>query len=160
MAVEVSADAYIKGGKLFVRDRDSFDQAFAKWKDGDVTLRVEKLSATRSLQANRYYFGVVLDLMAQETGHTKEELHDDMCDRFLRRRLVYLHAETGQIEEREIAGRSSKLSVGEFYEFVEKVRQFAGEFLCMTIPDPDPSHWRVTTKGGGSHAEAASAQRR
>lgn len=137
----VTTLAELVGGTLRIRNQRKFDRALLLMPDGEVILTVRTKTAKRSNAQNRYYFGVVLAMMAEETGHDVEDLHDDMCARFMTRTLYYTNAQTGEMEERVIPGRTSKLSVNDFYEFVKKVRRFAAEFLCLSIPDPDPDYW-------------------
>jgi hypothetical protein len=51
-------------------------------KDGLYKLTLSKVG-TRSNQSNRYYRGVVLQLIAEYTGQTKEELHEYFKQMFL-----------------------------------------------------------------------------
>lgn len=132
------------GGKVVWDDPQGFTDALKMMPDGSVIVKVELASqkAIRSIKANRYYFGCVLDLMAKDTQQDKDDIHDAMCDRFLKRKVFMVNRHTGEAEEREVARRSSKLNADEFYAFVENVRLFAAEFLGLTIPDPDPEYWR------------------
>jgi hypothetical protein len=107
---------------------------------------------TRSEEANAYLWSVVYKLMAEDQQVTPEDIHDAMCERFLpneRKRVEFFNKLTGECLAVEAdARRSSKLTGGEFYDFVERVRQFAAEFLGVVTPDPDPLYWRKrTTKG-------------
>lgn len=107
--------------------------------DIDVTLHAK----TRSAQANRYYHGVVVALATDHTGMSPEDFHDEMCARFLTtRRITIVDTATGEAVEVAVPRRSSGLSIGDFYRFVEQVRQFCAEFLGVETPDPDPSYWR------------------
>lgn len=113
---------------------------------GPVSVTFKVLKDTRTSKANRYYWGVVLAGMASETGQSAEDIHDAMCERFLpneHKRVEFFNRMTGEVLEVEIdTRRSSKLSRKEFYDFVERVRQFASEWLHIETPDPDPSYWR------------------
>lgn len=116
----------------------------------DVNDRVEVVvkpyKATRSQKANRYLWGVVYDLMAKDQEMTAEEIHDAMCERFLpneHKRVAFFNRMTGDCLEVETDGRrSSKLEGEPFFDFVERVREFARDFLNVHTPDPDPDYWR------------------
>lgn len=138
--IDIVAPGRIEGGRLILADRQDFALALRQASDGDVQLTLSRVQDTRSAVANRYYFGVVLHYMSKESGHTKDELHDLMCDRFLRYRVIQISPVSGEVTEREIARRSSGLKVGDFYLFVEQVRQFAGEFYGIVTPDPDKDY--------------------
>lgn len=110
-----------------------------------VVVTVAPHAATRSTQANAYYWGGVVAPACETTGQEPEDFHDEMCARFLtRRRIAVVDDTTGEAEQVAIAGRSSRLRVGDFYRFVEQVRVFVAEFLQVETPDPDPAYWRTT----------------
>lgn len=112
----------------------------------EIEIRIRRHKATRSDRANRYYWGVVLALMAKDQEMTPDEVHDAMCERFLpdaQKRVEFFNRLTGETLEVETdARRSSKLKGEAFYDFVERVRLFALEFLNVTTPDPDKEYWR------------------
>jgi hypothetical protein len=101
---------------------------------------------TRSAKANAYYWSTVLRELAKHSGNTTDEIHDAMCEMFLpneRRHVEFFNRMTGQSLAVEIdPRRSSKLTGGPFYDFVEQVRLWGLEFLGVTTPDPDPNYWR------------------
>jgi hypothetical protein len=80
----------------------------------------------RSVNQNRYYWGVVLKAIAQHTGHTTEELHRIFKEKFLPR--VFDNA--GQ----EVEKSAKSLTVQEFALYIEQVRAFAGRELQVVIP--------------------------
>lgn len=110
----------------------------------DVTVKPHK--DQRSQKANAYLWGHVYEEMSTHTGHSPEDIHDAMCERFLpneRKRVEFFNRLTGESLTVETdSRRSSKLTGGPFYDFVENVRQFAREFLSVETQDPDPDYWR------------------
>jgi hypothetical protein len=130
----------IKDGKLVLDDAYAFKTAMWRMKPGRVSIAVEQEKDRRSVAANRYYWGIVVKLIAQETGQDPQDIHDDLRDRFLRKTVTYVDRRTGLIQERTFSRGSSGLTVSEFYEFVEHARLFAAEFFGMRIPDPDPEY--------------------
>jgi hypothetical protein len=109
----------------------------------------QDIQTTRSAKANRYYWGVVLKLIAEHTGHKPEAIHDAMCEMFLpdeQARVEFFNRMTGEKLEVQVESqRSSKLNGMAFYDFVEEVRQWARDFLQVDTPDPDPEFWRKRT---------------
>lgn len=138
--------ASIEDGKLVLDDSYTFKTAMWRFRNGRVTLTVEQGKDRRSAAANRFYWGVVIKLIAEETGQDPQDIHDDLRDRFLRKTILYTDKSTGLIHEREFARGSSGLTVNEFYTFVEQARLFAAEFFGMRIPDPDPEYHRERAK--------------
>ena len=81
----------------------------------------------RSLDQNAYYWGVVIELMSDETGFTTEEMHEALKQKFL------------MIEKNgmKFPRSTSSLTTGEFSEYVEKCKMFAAEWLGIFIPDAE-----------------------
>lgn len=126
--------------------REIADVLAAQFRNTRVELKVKRYKATRSQRANAYLWGVVYALMAKDQEMTEEEIHDAMCERFLpneHKRVAFFNRLTGECLEVETDGRrSSKLDGEAFYDFVERVREFARDFLNVHTPDPDPAYWR------------------
>lgn len=138
-------------GVLEVDDRDAMLRAIREFPIGasvivSVSTGQKKL---RSIKANRYYWSQVLTVMSKEGSagdQSPEEIHDAMCAMFLpneHKRVEFFNRMTGERLEVETDGRrTSKQSPTEFYDFVEKVRKFALEFMGIHTEDPDPEYWR------------------
>lgn len=143
--IEVLGEVTDKGFRFC--DREHVVNVLRGFKRGPVVCRFKVYRDTRSNQANRYYRGVVLKAMAEDSGNSPDDIHDAMCERFLRneqKHVEFFNRLTGEVLEVETVDtrRSSKLNREEFYTFVEQVRQFAAEWLHIETPDPDPSYWR------------------
>lgn len=111
---------------------------FYKWqinksfKDGDVlTVSVENKKSQRSKSQNNYWWGVCYPIMAEETGHTSEEIHEIMKAMFLPKKFVAVKG-----IEFEITKSTTKLSIGEGVEFTNKIRNFSAQELKAHIPTP------------------------
>jgi hypothetical protein len=134
----VVASATVKGGKLFVRNRREFDRQVAQMKDGwEMELTLSRRRATRSVQANAYYWGVVLAALSEHTGYTVDELHDICKALFLPKRLALNNGNGEVVGEFVLGGSTRTLNTNEFYEYVERVRQWASETLDCYVPDPN-----------------------
>jgi hypothetical protein len=129
-------------GGIRVDNRPAFDRAMKTLVGTRVVVQIEREQNARSWQQLKYHWGLVLKMIADETGQDTEAIHDDACERFLTtRHVVYLNRQTGEVEERDVHRRTTGLTAKEFAEFVDRVRQWAGEWLGIVIPDPDPS-WK------------------
>lgn len=127
--------ARVADGKLDL-DRDRLKSALAAMKDGPVTLTIERKKPKRSIEANAYYWSVVVKLIAEDTGQDTESVHE-----FLKREANAQHVEmvnkaTGEVYESWVGGSTAALNVGDFYAYVERCRAWAGQFLGLVIPDP------------------------
>lgn len=140
---EVVGTGVLHAGKVTWDDPRGFTDDLTFLPDGSVVVRVTLATprALRTVKLNRYYFGHVLRLIAETNGDTLDDLHDQMCARFLTRRVTVVSPRTGEVHELELVGRSSTLDPDEFWAFVLQVRLFAAEFFGVDTHDPDPA-WR------------------
>jgi len=105
----------------------------ATWHCDEVKIEPYKDKRDRTLRQNSYLWGVVYTIIAAETGHTTEEIHEWCKWHFLPRRYVTVGSKTC-----EAAKSTTTLSTDEFSKYVEQVRAFAGAELSISIPDPQP----------------------
>ena len=92
-----------------------------------VEVIIRKPRTKRSDVQNSYYWGVVIELLSKELGYDKDELHEILKYKFLQSNAMgmpYIKSTT-------------KLSTGEFEEYLSKIKQWAAEFLHIVIPDPN-----------------------
>jgi len=135
-------------GKLHVSPsaRTALQEAVLLWADGPATLTLERETVTRSAQANAYYWSVVVKALADHTGYTPNETHDTLKIMFLPKDVA-LRTGTGQvIAEFVIGGSTRELNVREFYDYTERIRQWAFDTLKVSIPPGDPA-WRARIHG-------------
>jgi hypothetical protein len=127
------------GGSFKMRGRPQLESFFKAQRDGEYAITFERLKATRSPQANAYYFGVVLHLLSEYTGYTVEELHEWAKQRFLPQELAICDGNGEVVDGLVLGGTTTTLSKNEFWEYVERIRSFAWERLQVEIPAPDPA---------------------
>jgi len=108
------------------------DEFLAKFEGKAVTVEISKPASTRSLRQNSYYWGVVLTIIAQETGHSTEEIHLAVKDMFLPRKFLKLGS-----RETEIRKTTTDLTPTEFSLYIEQVRAWASQELKCSIPSPN-----------------------
>lgn len=126
--------ALVKDGRLDLsRDqRKVIDHYLKKHEGKNVRLALSPPTKTRSGNQSRYYWGVVLTMIASHTGHTTEEIHEIMKAKFLPREYVQIGKDTFQITK-----STSVLSTFGMEEYLEQVRIFAGTELGLHIPLPN-----------------------
>lgn len=138
-------DTYRAPGKvvdgLLEVNKGRLRAALAAMKDGPVVVTIQRKRPSRTIQQNAFYHGVVIKMIADETGQDHESVHE-----FLKRECNAQHVEmtnrqTGEVYEAWIGGSTAALNVNDFYDFVERSRAWAAEFLGLSIPDPDPD-WK------------------
>lgn len=129
----------IRDGALHLDAPRFFKAALPKWEGTRVTVTVAPEVERRRERANRYYRGVVLKMMADESGHTADELHELMKLRHLPAKVV--DPITG--DERTYGRSTTKLTVAEFSLFLEAAMLDGAEWLGLTFPQPRrEDEWR------------------
>lgn len=133
MSYPTSVTARVLEGKpsLSENQRKIMSASFKRHEGKDVRITISDPLKTRSHPQNRYYWGVVLTMIAAETGHITEELHEFFKDKFLPR--VYVSV-AGQ--ERQIPKSTTSLDTMFFEQYLEQIRAFAATELNMRIPLP------------------------
>lgn len=117
------------GGALAIADKSGF-QKYLNTLLGEVEITVRKYRDQRSERQNNYYWGVVVPLLAQETGYDAESMHEILKAKF----LMQSYSLKG---EHIRAGRSTTtLDTVEFNEYTEDIRRWAAEW-GINIPQPN-----------------------
>lgn len=104
----------------------------------EIELTIRRKKKHRSDPQNRYYWGVVVEMIRagmKEMGDTvtPDQVHEFLKWRFLR--VSKVDENTGEVLY-EYAGSTAKLKTVEFGEYIEKCCQFAAEMLGVSIPLP------------------------
>ena len=95
----------------------------------DITVRIHRTQ--RSSKANRYYFGVVVAMLAEYCGYDQQDMHEALAMRFLRVEDCPI---TGAPRRKRTPNTNSK----EFAEYVDACVRFAAE-LGVVVPEPGHS---------------------
>jgi hypothetical protein len=91
----------------------------------EEVLRQQK--SQRSLNQNRYYFGVCLEILSQHLGYTSDEMHEICKFKFLKTMKAGL----------EYVRSTTKLNTSEMEEYLEKIRKWADIELNCFVPLPN-----------------------
>lgn len=103
-----------------------------------LQLTIERYVARRRSTQNRLYFAW-LKLIADETGHSSEELHHFFKMKFLPRIVVTI----GDVED-EVPSSSAKLSTSDFSEYLNRIDEFVGSNLGLMLPHPEEAgEWQL-----------------
>jgi hypothetical protein len=99
---------------------------------GSNAISIKKNRATRSMAQSRYYWGVVIAYISDETGYTKDEAHQLMQRQFLK-----YHKQVSDGVEEMFVRSTTSLNTVEMEEYVENIRRFAISELGCYIPEPN-----------------------
>lgn len=108
-------------GRLQLDERERFERYLIGLDGCEIEIAVRKRRRVRSSPQNGYYWTVV-NVIADYTGHTSQEVHEILGQRFLQ-------DHTGRRRS------TSALSTAEFSEYVERCLQLAAEYGII-IPPP------------------------
>ena len=123
-------DGVVHEGKLLLCDPDGFKAYFKSRFEGKaIQLTIEAQRRNRSDEANRYYRGVVVKIMAAECGYEPDEMHEALKARFLRA------PEGEEINGLPRIRSTATLDTREFAEYVDRCIRLAAE-MSIEIPEP------------------------
>ena len=115
---------------------DALDKLEKKFKVGtSYTVYLLDHKKNRTLNANRYYFGVVLKTIADHMGQknldiTGDDLHEVLKGRF-NPKVVMVDGQAVEIGE-----TTKKMSQDKFVEYIEVIRDWSSDRLNCYIPLP------------------------
>lgn len=100
---------------------------FAAGENCKFVLEINKSKNKRSLNQNKYYWGVVIQIFSDHTGHIPEECHQWLTEKFLQ------YTNNG----RQFTKSTKQLDTKEFEEYTEKCRQYLWHEFELHIPLPN-----------------------
>jgi hypothetical protein len=105
---------------------------FLKHREGKfVQLTLREQGRPRSNNQNRYYWSMIVGMIAEEIGDDSEAVHSALKWKFLPRQFITLAG-----EEIEVPKSTTQLSTNDFEIYLEQVRAFAATELSLAIPLP------------------------
>lgn len=112
---------------MIMPDKSLFKRYVQSKKDGEYKLIVKKKKKFRSSQQNKYLWGVPYKLIADETGHTTDEVHAYLTSLFLQDKSRII----------PVIKSTTELSTVEFEEYTENIRRWGASTLSLNIPLPN-----------------------
>lgn len=150
MARAYCSTGHIKDGQLYIRSKRQMDDEIRQWKDGEVTITVERAHAHRSNAQNAYMWSVVIPRIqdafkkkgiaaGEDPNVTNEVLKAQFMDPGLvsKGRIRGFLSDTGLL----IGTHTADLNKLEFIEYLERIVDHAAANWDCYIPPPDPN-WR------------------
>ena len=119
----------IEGG-IFIPDNPTARARGIKRLEGEYCWEtLERYFDQRTIPQNRYYWGVVIAILAEEFGYTKDECHEALRYQFLR-----IPGENGLPDK---ILHTSDLDTIAFNEYLENIRRWALIEYGIYIPEPN-----------------------
>lgn len=128
------------GGYFNLQNLYSFFRAMP---DGSYMLSITKQKRGRTLNQNEWLWGCVYPILLDgllDAGWeftSVEQVHEFLKKLMAHDRVV--NYDTGEIVE--IPKSTATMDTQQFSTYIDKLREYAEEFLNVTIPDPDKG-WR------------------
>lgn len=120
----------VENGKLTVRNKDRFNTWLATLK-GNVELIVRKTKSQRSGQQNRFYWAY-LEIIAAETGHGPNELHEYFKRRHLPPRFAKILG-----HDIKLPATTTELNKAEFSAYIMGIEAETG------VPAPATESYEI-----------------
>lgn len=129
----------MQDGKLVLPGAKMRTEIARLFEGKEIEVQVQQRRKHRTDPQNRYYWGVVVEMIRagmKDMGDvvSAEQVHEFLKHRYLDKRQR-IDPATGEVLY-EIAGSTRQLGTAEMSEYVDRCIQFAAEFLGVTIPDP------------------------
>ena len=107
-------------------------------KDGWYLFTLTKPKSNRTNQMNSYYWGVMIKMIAEETGYDDDQVHVLMKQQFGVYELLSIDTDAmlGGVDFEGIPKSTAKYTVEEMQEYWLKIMRWAAEFLNLQIPEP------------------------
>ena len=118
----------VKDGKLKLDIPQSYLVELSKLEGQRVELTIRKERLVRSLSQNKYYWGVVIEILSDYFGYDKEEMHEALKFKFLKK-----HEDTDLVT----VGSTAKLSTAEFTEYIDAIIRWSSVEYQVVIPGAD-----------------------
>ncbi len=118
----------VQKGKFKAADSEEFRRSFWGFEGKEVVVSVSLPKKKRSKEQNKYLWAVVYKLIADYVGHTADQIHYAMRDKFLRfpsEKMGYIVRST------------TTLTTVEQEKYHSEIRVWAAEFLSLYIPEPN-----------------------
>jgi len=121
----------VTDGSLELDNAEAFNNNLLTLK-GEVEIIIRPRKKSRTIKQNDYYWGVVIRMIADETGHSSEEIHELMKSMFLKDILIIKN-------EVYFTNKSTTLlNTKQFSkDYVDRIKLWALDKLNINIPDPD-----------------------
>lgn len=123
--------ATVKNAQLLLKHPANFRKYLLSFRNNtDVDITVKRHEETISDPLRKYYFKVVMGILSEDTGHSKEQCHEAMKIKFSSEEI------DGMLIVHSVFSNESKMGITRKKEFIAEVKQWMWDFRELTVPDP------------------------
>ena len=136
--MRIEIDSKVVKGKL-EKNRDLISEVIKSLEGKDIVITIEKKRKKRSNPQNSFYHGIVIPILKQGFYNSlgehvsADEIHTFLKNRFLFKEIV--NEQNAEIIK--MPQSTTELTTIQFEEYLDKIREFATEFLSIQIPLPN-----------------------
>ena len=136
--MKIEIESNVLNGKL-KKNRDLISEVIQSLEGKDIVITIEKKRKKRSNNQNAYYHGIVIPILKQGFyNNLGEHVGTDEIHTFLKNRFLFKEIVNEQNAEIiKMPQSTTELSTIQFEEYLDKIREFATEFLSIQIPLPN-----------------------
>lgn len=121
----------VNDGKLQKNVRIQIANELREFNGKRIEIKIQKLKSVRSQQQNRYWWAIVT-ILAKEIGYTKNEMHEILKFKFLKRSKIVEN--TGEILE--YIESTTKLNKSDFADMTSELIRWSAETFNVILPIP------------------------
>lgn len=104
------------GARLWTYEKKKFTEYLKSLEEQEVEIIVRKRKDTRTLQQMRYYWGVVVKIIADDTGNDPDDVHEFLKEKFAPKKVI------GIKNEKVVAGCTHDPTKDNFFtDFIDKI---------------------------------------
>jgi len=118
----------VRYGQFFPDDPKKYYRALYRNEGKEVEITVRRKRKKRSGRENRYYWAVIVDILANHLGYTPQEMHEALKWELLRIR---------HRGKPDTVKSTADLSTVEFEDYCSRARMWASAELGCYIPLPN-----------------------
>jgi len=118
----------IKNGKLILNNERRFNDNLNIFEGEEIEIRIKVRTNNRTTEQNSLYWKWI-NIMSEETGFTKEEMHELIKYKFLKRTSI----NNNGVEEVKLKSTTS-LTVKEFTKLMDDVLYWSNNTLNINLP--------------------------
>jgi hypothetical protein len=120
----------VKQGRIKFDSPEKYLVYLAGLEGKRIELTLHKERNSRSNQQNKFYWGIVIEILGEHFGYTPEEMHEE-----LKRKFNPVHSKIDP--EASFGGSTTKLSTVEFIDYIDRITRWAASEYQIYIPDPN-----------------------
>lgn len=121
-----------KEGELIYDEPKAVEEYLRYDVPGKVEVIIRKPKNKRTLPQNKYYWSVIVEMISNETGNSKDDIH-----KLLKYEFLSEVADIPSGEEYLYIRSSTELTTIEWEDYNKKCRMWASDNLNMFIPKPN-----------------------